>query len=369
MMMSEAEGQDILNELIANKDNRVLDWQYFVPGGGEHPVSRGKPGVKVVVGQEYRPPFWGHVFLLNLKDHLISPFTTGYEGTAIESLYPSNTDIFRKAAAQGALTGYVHPFTGDADPLEQTLGGAKAFPVDAALGTVECLEWSAASRATLRVWHHALNNDLWIVPTGGEDSISSLHRTRFVGGSRTYAYVGKSFTVDRWIESVRQGHTFYTSGPLLEFRINGHIPGDALHLPAAGGTLRLEGSVHSFAPLSKVAIYNNGEVLKELSTSGSFQETITVRRSGWYSLYAEGAKDERLDTQYPQATTNAIRVYVGDQKIRNQESAEYFIRWIVKLRQMAEAWPGWRSEMEENHVFAQLEEARAVYERMKGETK
>jgi hypothetical protein len=32
----------------------------------------------------------------------------GYEGAGMESLYPSNTDILRKAAAQGAVTGYVH---------------------------------------------------------------------------------------------------------------------------------------------------------------------------------------------------------------------------------------------------------------------
>src|SRR5262249_17466561 len=141
-MMSRAEDQDVLNILIANKDNRVLDLQYFAPGGGEHPISRNDPNLKVIVGEEYRPPFYGHVFFLGLKDHLISPFTTGYEGTAIESLYPSNTDMFRKATAQGAVTGYVHAFSGDADPLAAALGVAKAFPVDAALGTVQAIEWS-----------------------------------------------------------------------------------------------------------------------------------------------------------------------------------------------------------------------------------
>ncbi len=38
MMMSEAEDQDIVNEQIANKDNRILDYQFFVPGGGRSPV-------------------------------------------------------------------------------------------------------------------------------------------------------------------------------------------------------------------------------------------------------------------------------------------------------------------------------------------
>ena len=40
MMMSAAEDQDIVLEQIANKDNRILDHQFFVPGGGPHPLSR-----------------------------------------------------------------------------------------------------------------------------------------------------------------------------------------------------------------------------------------------------------------------------------------------------------------------------------------
>ena len=75
MMMSEAEDQDIVLEQIANKDNRILDYQYFVPGGNEHPLST--DDMVLVVGQEYRPPFYGHVFMFGMEEHLISPFTTG----------------------------------------------------------------------------------------------------------------------------------------------------------------------------------------------------------------------------------------------------------------------------------------------------
>ena len=60
--------------------------------------------------------------MFGLSEHLISPFVTGYEGTAIESLYPSNTDMMLKAKAQGAVTGYVHPYNGDNDPLLGNLG-------------------------------------------------------------------------------------------------------------------------------------------------------------------------------------------------------------------------------------------------------
>ncbi|MGH9338490.1 MAG: CehA/McbA family metallohydrolase [Acidobacteriota bacterium] len=367
MMMSRAEDQDVVNELVANKDNRVLDWQYFVPGGGEHPVSREDVDMIVIVGEEYRPAFGGHVFLIGLRDHLISPFTTGYEGTAIESLYPINTHIFRKALEQGAATGYVHAFSGDQDPLQADLGVAKYFPVDAAFGTVHGLEWSAASRATLRVWHHALNNDFKITPTGGEDSISNLQRSKLVGSVRTYAFLGSNFSAEAWIEALKQGKTFFSSGPLLDFQVDGRIPGESVRLPAQGGTVTLEGEVQCIVPLSRVVIHRNGEVWKELPLTGDrrhvvFREKTQVSDSNWFSLYAEGELGSHpIDADYPQAATNAVRVYVGDQKIRSPASAQYFVRWMDKLTDMARDWFAWRSEEEKQHVLKQFEKARRIY--------
>ena len=367
MLMSRAEDQQVMNVLIANKDNRILDWQFFVPGGSGHPVSEQDGDLVVIVGEEYRPPFYGHIFLIGLRDHLISPFTTGYEGTGIESLYPSNTDTFRKARAQGAVVGYVHSFSGEVDPLEDDLGQAKGFPIDAALGTVHALEWSTSSRAALKVWHHALNNDLQVTPVGGEDAITDLHRSRPPGAFRTYAYLGDQLTAEAWIEALKQGRTFFTSGPLLDFKIDGRIPGESFNLPAAGGMVHLEGKVWSIVPLEKVMVYHNGSILRQIplekdQTSVSFQEQLQVKQSGWFSLTAEGpAASHPLEVNYPSASTNAIRVYVGIQKIRNRHSAEYFVRWIDRLKQLAAQWPHWRSLAERDHVFQQFDQARLIY--------
>jgi dipeptidyl aminopeptidase/acylaminoacyl peptidase len=134
LLTARAEGMNIVSALAANKDNRVLGWQYFQPGGKEHPASNLAVRAMLLFGEENRSPFWGHTFYIGLNDHLISPFLTGYEGTALDSLYPSNSDLFAKARAQGAATGYVHAFGGEKDPLQGNLGGAKGFPVDLALG-------------------------------------------------------------------------------------------------------------------------------------------------------------------------------------------------------------------------------------------
>ena len=370
MFLARAEDQDVVCELIANKDNRILDWDAFVPNHIEHPVSLSDPELVVIVGEEYRPPFHGHVSLLGLRDHLISPFTTGYEGTGIESLYPSNTDMFRKARAQGALVGYVHAYSGETDPLERGLTHARTFPVDAALGTVDTLEWSSPNSATLRVWHHTLNNDLGITPVGGEDAITDLHRSTLPGAFRTYAYLKGKLTAESWLESIRQGKTFISSGPLLDLRIDGRTPGQKLELPAEGGTIRLEATVWSIVPLERVTLYRNGKVLEEFPlTEGqsaiAIKEELEVSESGWFSLTASGPRrSPPLETGYPMAVTNAIRVYVGDGKIRSRRSAEYFMRWIDRLKQQAEEWPDWRSFEETAHVLGQFDEARRIYERL-----
>jgi TolB protein len=365
--MARAEDLRAVMALVANKDNRVLDRQYFIAGGGGHPASQRDPDVYLHVGEEYRPPLYGHVSLLGLRDHLISPFTTGYEGTAIESLYPSNTNILRKARAQGALTTYLHPFAGDNDPLEADLGHAKALPVDAALGTVDCLEWTYINSVQMAVWHHLLNNDIVLTPVGGEDSITDLHRGKQIGSVRTYARVDGPLTIESWLGAIRKGRTYFTSGPILDFQINGKLPGEILRLPASGGAVTLEGTVRSIAPLSKVSIHSNGCVWKEIpldndGKSAAFREVASIAESGWFSLYSEGPPNGALDGEFPQAATNVVRVYVGEKKIRNRASAEYFLRWMDKLTTMTEEWPWWRSETEKSHVLSEFAQARKAYE-------
>ncbi len=370
MHMSEAEDQSVLNELVANKDNRVLDYQFFTG----QPDALSTPDHILHVGEEYRPAFHGHVYFIGLSDFLLSPFASGYEGTAIYSLYPSNTDMLRLAGEQGAFRGYVHPYFGEADPLggdNPTLGGAKSFPVDAALGTVEALEISGAGHAVINVWHHLLNNDIPIILTGGEDSISSLYRTAIVGQVRSYVYLGDTpLSWDAWLSGLREGRTFATNGPLLGFTINGAGPGEVVQLPKEGGMVALKGEVQSIVPIEKVMVYRNGQVAKEIplvegGTRAVFEEEWTIRESGWYTLQAEGsARTHPVDDRYPLATTQPVRLYVGDDPIRNRDSALYFVRWIDRLIEMADQHPGWRSQEEKDHVLGQFREARAVYENL-----
>ena len=367
MMMSRSEDQDLVLEQVANKDNRILDYHYFEPGGGVHSIS--EPDQLVVVGQEYRPPFYGHVFMFGMREHLISPFVTGYEGTAIESLYPSNTDMFLKAKAQGAVTGYVHPYGGESDPLLGNLGGGKGFIVDAALETTDALEWSDASRAGFYPLYAVWNNGLRITATGGEDSISSLHRSKLVGSLRTYVYTGnKGLDMEAWFDALKRGRAFVSSGPLLEMRVGNALPGDTVDLPAGGGTVTINARLNSVTELEELILVCNGTEVERVPVRGDGRSLVTdlafeAERSGWCHLRTEGAPENRfpMDVAYTQAFTNPVWFSVGGAPIRNPESVSYALQWIDKLQELAEQWPGWRSQQEKDHVYGQFDQARDVY--------
>ena len=365
--MSRAEGQDLVLEQVANKDNRILDYHLFEAGGGAH--SSSEEDQVVVVGQEYRPPFYGHVFMFGMKDHLISPFVTGYEGTAVESLYPSNTDMLLKAKAQGAVTGYVHPFLGEIDPLEGSLGGGKGFVVDAALGATDALEWSDASTSGFYPLYAVWNSGLRITATGGEDSISSLHRSKLIGSFRTYVYTGSAgLSMEAWFDGLLKGRALVTSGPILEMAVGSSLPGDTIEFSDDRGTVNISGRLRSIVDVGSVKLVCNGELIEEIFLGENkrelnFDTNFEVRESGWCHLRTEGDAETRgyLDVRYPQAFTNPIWFSVEEKAIQNEEAVEYALEWIEKLEDLAAQWPGWRSEEERSHVFAQFEEARDVY--------
>jgi hypothetical protein len=208
-----------------------------------------------------------------------------------------------------------------------------------------------------------------VTATGGEDSISNLHRSKLVGSVRTYVYTGaRGLSMEAWFEGLRKGQAFVSTGPLVELRVNGRIPGEDVEIPG-GASVGVEARVRSITPLEKVLLVFNGRVVEEFSLEGdrtSFDLTTTypVRESGWFHLRAEGNPSERfpLDSAYAQAFTNPVWVLVDGKPVRSRAAAEYSIRWIEKLRAMAEAWPGWRSEKEKEHVFGQFEEAKRIYQ-------
>ena len=372
LFMADAEDLNMIGDKICNKDNRIFDWQYFTGA----PSALSTADRLLTFGEEYRPPFYGHINFINLTQHLISPFTTGYEQTGIESIYPSNTDMFRAAHEEGGLGGYVHPWS--QDPEKSGYAVARGFPVDLALGSFEYLEVLTRSphfTHSSTVWHRALNCGYKVTASAGEDSILSLHGTPIMGSSRVYAYLGGKLTWNGWIDAIRAGRTFVSNGPLIQFDVDGRMPGGEIHLAESGGTVSVSGGFHSIVPVDRMEVYFNGAVIATVQpsaggTEGAFHKRIPVARSGWFTFRAIGARSRHpVDDAYVVAESSPIYVYCGQQPIRSREDAEYFIRWIDNVARQAEAHPGWRSEGERKHVLDQFAQARRLFEQRAREAK
>jgi hypothetical protein len=277
--------------------------------------------------------------------------------------------MFRLARKQGALGGHVHPYA----DVPETVGyaNARTFPVDLALESFDYLEVMTGAnyaKHSAKVWHRAMNCGFRVTPSGGEDSISNLHRTPALGAARVYADLSGKLEWPRWVDAIREGRTMITNGPLVWLSVDGQGPGGEIRLPAGGGTVEVQATMETAFPVDRVEVIFRGEVVETIPmTDGRHQAAwrgrVPVTRSGWITLRALSDKPVYpIDDDNLHAETAAVYVLAGDEPIRSREDAEYFVRWVDAITEQAKKHPGWRSEKEKAHVLGQFAEARKILE-------
>jgi TolB protein len=369
---AEAENLNIANDLIVNKEQRFPDSAYG--GKGVDPASR--QGALVIHGQEFHTSYWGHRGILNLHDHLLLPGYAGYPNTAASSLYPMNADVFDMAHAQGALVGAVHPFDEAPNPFANPPQKiTDELPVDVALGKLDYMEIVGFSdhKATAEIWYRLLNLGFRIPAGAGTDAIANNAAPirGHVGMNRVYVKVPPrpidANMVNSWFEALKQGRTFATNGPLLEFAIGDAAVGDDLHLKEEQ-TVSFKASLRSIVPVDHLEIVCDGKVAKEIKLEGNGQSadtegTLQIKGSGWCVLRAwtENARYPVMD-KYAYATTSPIYLTVDGKKPRLAEDAKYFEAWIDRTIEVTTKYPDWNSPAEKEYVLNRLKEARTIYQ-------
>jgi dipeptidyl aminopeptidase/acylaminoacyl peptidase len=366
---AEAEDLHVVEDLIVNKEQRIPDIARF--SGDLDPVSTASTLVKH--DQEYHTSWWGHTGHLGLEQFLILPDYAGYADTAAASLFPDNAAIMDLAHAQGAISGYVHPFDSPvpdpaaADPLTNGL------PIDAALGKVDYMEIVGFSdhRTTAEVWYRLLNTGLRLPAGAGTDAMANYASLRGpVGMNRVFARAGAKLDYRAWLGALKAGRTFVSNGPILSFAVDGREAGDEIRLPAGAHELGVRASLRSIVPVERLEIVRNGAVVATipLGPGGMRADAalrLAVKESGWYTLraWSSGAAEPVLDI-YPFATTSPIYVTVGGRPVRSANDARYFVAWIERVEAAAAAHGGWNDDKEKAGVLARLGAAKAVYRRL-----
>ncbi len=389
---AEAEDLDIVNDLIVNKEQRFPDIAYN--GSGIDPAS--KADALLVHGQEFHTSYWGHRGLLNLKGSILLPGYAGYPNTAAASLYPMNADVYDMGHAKNGVVGAVHPFDEVPDPFTNPPQRiTDELPVDVALGKLDYMEIVGFSdhRSTAAVWYRLLNLGFRIPAGAGTDAMANYASLRGpVGMNRVYARVKSGDPkIDAMLDALKNGRTFATNGPLLDFSLGGEEVGGELKFDGPQAEVPFKAALRSIVPIGKFELVCNGQVVRTLglhpkvSTTGkpaegrrrdseqggaagpggSFEDhgAIPLKESGWCLVRAssDNAEYPVLD-DYVYATTSPIYVTIAGRKPKSPEDAKYFAAWIERVMEETSKYPDWNSEGEKKLVMERLAEAKAVYE-------
>jgi len=357
-----AEDLDVIYNTIVNKEQRIPD--IASAGGG---VTR-DGGVTIFQAQEYHTSYWGHLGLLDLGDHFLTPDFSAYKQSALASPYPHNGAVADLAHAQGALVGYVHPFDWEVVP-EKEKSLTNALPVDVALGKADYIEVVGFSdhKATAQVWHRLLNLGFRLSAGAGTDAMANYASLRGpVGMNRVFLQTGGDTGAQALHAALRAGHSVASNGPLLALQVEGHNPGDTIELPA-GRKLEFRAAMRSLAPLDHVEVLYNGRVVarygKKDATSAELGGAIPVTESGWILLRAWNDEPDALVFDlYPYASTSPVYVSIAGRPASSPADAEYFLRWIDRVIASADARQDYNDAREKQDTMDYLRAGRAVFE-------
>jgi hypothetical protein len=242
------------------------------------------------------------------------------------------------------------------------------MPIDIALGKVDSIDVMGSNhQANLPVWYRLLNCGLRIPASAGTDCFLNRIVSRLPGSDRVYVHCPEIFSYRDWIANLRAGRTFVTNGPMLRFLIDGQEAGATVKL-AAPGRVRLVGEAKSQFPLEKLEVITGGQVVATASASDDPQrltmnQELPIDRSGWIALRARGRRVLGVQAAELFAHTTAIYVEVAGRPVRSPEDAEYFIRWIQRLRDDVRA----RDRIpatQQAHVEQQMTRALEFYRRL-----
>lgn len=358
-----AEDLDVIYNTIVNKEERIPDVGYFRtdpdPASGE--------GALILHAQEYHTSYWGHLGLLNLSDHLLTPDFSAYRETALSSPYPHNGAVADLAHAQGALVGYVHPFDWVIDPPnEQTL--TNMLPADVAAGKVDYIEIVGFSdhKATAAIWYRLLNLGFRLPAGAGTDAMANYASLRGpVGMNRVFLDTRGDASPAGLRAALQAGRTFASNGPMLGLEVEGAHPGDTVRRSVAGA-LSYRIALRSPVPVEHLEFVHNGRVIRSFRLSGdrrSFdaEGVVPVEAGGWLLLRAgnDGADPLVLDL-YPYATTSPI--YLDQPGAPPAaEDAAYFAAWMERVLSEAQARDDYNTQREREATLGYLQRALDYY--------
>lgn len=299
LLEASGEGLNVANVLATQWGSLRTNAEHFT--GVPHLSLNGEH--QVFVNEELRHGFLGHAVLLNLK-RLVYPMSWGGPGEGVPGGYDfpliaMQSDVVR---AQGGFVAAAHL------PLHP--GELAADAVLGKLDAVELMVWGNPfapyhkGYSASQLYYALLNAGIPMPAVAGTDKMMNLQT---VGSVRTYARAGDDKSYQGWIDSVRAGKTFVTTGPMLDLNVTQGIQilgiGDTL---TQTGEILIDARVESFLPVDSLELIHNGRVITSMQNPGkermlSLKHRMDVEQGGWIAVRALSSK--RLPYQTWQTLT------------------------------------------------------------------
>ncbi len=273
----------------------------------------------IQMAEEYRNDnHYGHINLLNIRE-LIRPLAAGpgSGGPPDAFDYPINRSVIKAAREQGGISIEAHnlgPFF------------CSDVPVNVALGMADSLDQLDPDH-----YYRFLNCGFHIGLSNGSD-----HPARVAGCCRVYVRTALPQTYPNWIEGLRRGRTFTTSGPLVFLTVNGTEIGDTLDV-AAGTVLRVQARAVSRFPIGTLQVVSNGEILRTVQAGeneAAIQFELPAESSRWFAVRAARHGNSFNAIDGPDiAHSSAVYVRVAGREVVKRDAVEF---WIANVRQHAQ---------------------------------
>ena len=329
------EDMDLGTPLMANLHHRRNDTEFF--------ADRRVDGVPAILfGQEIRSHFLGHLGLVGTES-AFWPWFWGPGYPIYEADDRPNLEALAHSRRQGGVSAYMHPVSVP-DPFGSE-AGLGAIPImvipDALLGDLDTLEvaclWTNEF-GTADLWHRFLNLGVPLAASAGTDVMLDYHRTMAVGTTRIYVHVPGPFRIGPYLDALRAGRSFVTTGPLLDFRVEGQRPGGAIE---RGGEVSWTLTLASTGAVGQVDLLVNGEVVDTASGLDGpgvreLSGILNLPAGGWVAARAHGG-EERWPGMNGSVFAQTSPVWIGEVGSYDPGAADSAARDLLRALDFSEA--------------------------------